>query len=81
MRSACSGLLMTLAAIMYVDDMNVLLKALENHTIEEFFAFIQAAIDFWEYLSWFLVDHSSRSNVKSQLHPLPSQKDVQEFNG
>ena len=40
MRSAWSGLLMILAAIMYVDDMNMLLKALENYLIEEFFPFI-----------------------------------------
>ena len=46
MRSAWSGLLMTLAAIMYVDDMDMLLRAKENHTTEEFFEFIQAAIDF-----------------------------------
>ena len=42
---------------MYIDDMDMLLKVLENHLIEEFFAFIQAAIDFWGLL----VMGSSRS--------------------
>ena len=50
MKSAWSGLLMTLAAIMYVDNMDMLLRPKENHTIEEFFYFIQAAIDFWGML-------------------------------
>ena len=47
MRRAWSGILITLAAIMYVDDMDMLLKALEDQSIEELFAFIQATTDFW----------------------------------
>ena len=41
---------MTLAAIMYVNDTDMLLRAKENHTTEEFLEFIQAAIDFWGML-------------------------------
>ena len=44
--SAWSYLLMILAAIMYVNNMDMLLRAKTNHTAEEFFEFIQAAIDF-----------------------------------
>ena len=40
MKSAWSGLLMTMAAIMYVDDMDMLLRAKKNCTTEEFFEFI-----------------------------------------
>ena len=50
MKSAWSGLLMTLAAIMYVDDMDMLLRVKNNQTTEEFFEFIQSAIDFWGML-------------------------------
>ena len=47
MGSAWSGFWMILAVIMYVDDMDMLLKTLRNHSIEEFFVFIQAQIGFW----------------------------------
>ena len=50
MESAWSVLLMILAAIVYVDDMDMLLRAKENHSTEEFFKFIQAAVDIWGML-------------------------------
>ena len=50
MKSVWSGLLVKLAAIMYIDDIDILLRAKENHMTEEFFEFIQAAIDFWGML-------------------------------
>ena len=50
MKSAWSGLLMTLTAIMYVDNMDMLLRAKNNQTTEEFLEFIQSAIDFWGML-------------------------------
>ena len=50
MKSAWSGLLMTLAAIMYVDNMDMLLRAKNNQTTEEFLEFIHSAIDFWGML-------------------------------
>ena len=49
-KSAWLGLLMILVAIMYVDNMDMLLRAENNQTTEEFFEFIQAAIDFWGML-------------------------------
>ena len=63
-KSAWSDLLMTLAAIMYVDDMDMLLKV-TNNTIEEFFAFIQAAIDFWGLLV--MVSGGSLKEMKFQV--------------
>ena len=81
MKSAWSGLLLTLAAIMYIDDIDMLLRVKENHTTKELFAFIQAAIDFWGLL--FMASGGSLEQKKCQvrLHPLPSQRDDQDFNG
>ena len=41
---------MTLAAIMYVNNMDMLLRVKKNQITEEFFDFIQSAIDFWGML-------------------------------
>ena len=45
-----SGLILSLTAIIYVDDTDLLLRAKNQHSYEEFFSFIQDALNFWGML-------------------------------
>ena len=50
MACAYSGLILSLAAIIYVDDTDLLLRAQTQHSDEEFFSFVQDALNFWGML-------------------------------
>ena len=50
MHSAWSRRVMLLAALSYVDDTDLLLRALENQSTQEFMELIQQAITFWGQL-------------------------------
>ena len=50
MTCAYSGLILSLAAIIYVDDTDLLLRSKKHHSHEEFFSFIQDALYFWGML-------------------------------
>ena len=50
MTCAYSGLILSLAAIIYVDDTDLLLRSKKHHSHEEFFSFIQDALNFWGML-------------------------------
>ena len=53
------GLLLSLAAIIIVDDTNLLSRAEKDHSHEDLFSFIQEALNFWELLV--LALHQPRS--------------------
>ena len=50
MTCAYSGLILSLAAIIYVDDTDLLLRSKKHQSHEEFFSFIQDALNFWGML-------------------------------
>ena len=50
MTCAYSGLILSLAAIIYVDDTDLLFRSKKHHSHEEFFSFIQDALNFWGML-------------------------------
>ena len=50
MACAYSGLILSLAAIIFVDDTDLLFRAMEGHSHEEFLSFVQDALNFWGML-------------------------------
>ena len=47
---AYSGLLLSLAAIIFVEDTDLLLCALTGHSDEDFLSFVQDVLNFWGML-------------------------------